>query len=346
MSPLIQNVFENQELASYIIILLDLKQAASMLCKISCVSSKLRNISDADENWKILYNKRWPKIKGKIQHLSNTIHIDRNFKRNFFDRMFALGRIADWDRVDLSGHGVDFDLSDINEILSTLESSICSLADFGECICCGFDDSRICLVEKKSFQPVPDRVWVDHDSDPSYHNAALSLVAWEFAPLCRLIVCGYEQGGIRVWDMDTGTVLAASDEHSGAVTGLLLLTPEGERSGSPTSAAGPLLLSGSADGTAKVWDLASAAAIPAATEECKFGWASAATLSGHTGGINDLTACGPAAVSASDDGSLRVRREAVAMPPPPRAARAVAQCPPRAFSCNFSHGAATAEREI
>ena len=87
---------------------------------------------------------------------------------------------------------------------------------------------------------------------------------------------------VRVWEAESGHLVAALAGHSGAVWGVAL------------SADGRLVASGGADGAGRLWEATSGQLI--------------ATLEGHTGVVLDvaLSGDGQLAASGGDDGAVRL----------------------------------------
>lgn len=116
--------------------------------------------------------------------------------------------------------------------------------------------------------------------DASAISAAVMSVV--VSPDGRRIVCGLDDGRIRVFDRKTGKKLASSPkEHTGAVRSVAI------------SSDSKLIVSGSNDETVQVWD----------TEK-----SSAVTLQGHTGAVRSVAISrdGKHVVSGSNDKTIRV----------------------------------------
>ncbi|UGQ10440.1 hypothetical protein LO772_26845 [Yinghuangia sp. ASG 101] len=94
------------------------------------------------------------------------------------------------------------------------------------------------------------------------------------------VVSAENDGAVHVASLSGQRVLRCLEEHTGPVNSLAL------------AADGRLLLTASDDETIRLWDTAS--------------WQVTAVLTGHTGYIREVAACGMTAVSGGEDGTFRV----------------------------------------
>lgn len=129
----------------------------------------------------------------------------------------------------------------------------------------------------------PDR----HRFRPFLRKLSLALSRFQ-PPGCidspfTISAAGDEAGGLRVWDLELGDCTNVLAGHTGAITALSI------------AAGGSPLVSSSADGTCRVWDLQQGGA-------CRF------ALAGHTGAVHSVAVepKGRFCVSAGADGSARV----------------------------------------
>ncbi|KAK3282643.1 hypothetical protein CYMTET_9628 [Cymbomonas tetramitiformis] len=117
-------------------------------------------------------------------------------------------------------------------------------------------------------------------------------------PELRFVFTGREDGSIAVWNLRSERSMSEAKflhKHKGAVTCLLAL----EKGAGATLS--PLLLSGSADSTIKLWD-------PSKVTQKGCEGACVQTLGGHGGTVTEMTRCGDYLLSASTDRTVRLWR--------------------------------------
>lgn len=131
----------------------------------------------------------------------------------------------------------------------------------------------------------------------SGHKGALTSLA--FSRSGNLIVTGSEDGTARIWQTDTGQELKVLSGHAGGVTGVAFYSndePPAKASSlaHPASEIDGLVLTGSRDKTARIWDARTGQVLR--------------ELVGHTDGVTSVAfnGDGKLAVTGSEDGTARV----------------------------------------
>lgn len=108
------------------------------------------------------------------------------------------------------------------------------------------------------------------------------ILALQFSPDGRLLVCGFRDQLVSVWDIDTGACIATLPGHNGSIMSAKFSTE------------GNLLVTGSADRTVRVWDIV--------LQNCLH------VLHGHENAVRDVTISedNRLVASGSEDRTVRV----------------------------------------